>query len=348
MRNLVPRSLTVALALLALASCSTDTPTAPERVPAPPPGSGTSTAWNITVTAEPSSLVANAEQPATITVRVRRASDGSPPPGGTTTVVSAGLGEFNSAGSEAQTVVVTLSGGVAQLLYFAGALLGTDAIQAQLESSVGRALLEIVEAPVEVVASFEVVNPDGNRSVQFLNTSTGDPTKFRWEFGDGRTSSEENPEHIYDEGGVYVVRFTASKPGSSDTITQALTLADDPPPPGEVLFITSVAPNEGRPEGGTAVTIGGTGFTTPLRVLFGTKLGSVTAMSSTSITVVSPPGDMNSVACDSGGGAGSGSRAVDTSVSIVVELQSGESESAPGGFTYRVSLSPNPNFGDCI
>ncbi len=151
MRHLAPRTL-VAVSLLfgLLAACSTDTPTAPERTPAPPPGSGDpSTAWNITVTSNVSSLTASSAQPATITIQVRRADNGQPPPTGTTVIASAGLGEFNSAGSGAQAIVVTLnSAGAAQLLYFAGAILGTDTVQAQLESSVGQTLIDIVEAAV--------------------------------------------------------------------------------------------------------------------------------------------------------------------------------------------------------
>ena len=156
MRNLAPRSLTVALMLLALAACSTDTPTAPEANPAPPPGTAPSTAWNITVTVEPRDLTASDAQPATVTVRVRRASDGALPQNGTTVVVSAGLGEFISAGSGEQTVVVALGGGGAQLLYFAGAILGQDTISAQLEGSIGSARINIIEIPELFIQS---VNP---------------------------------------------------------------------------------------------------------------------------------------------------------------------------------------------
>jgi hypothetical protein len=145
MRNTAPRNLTVAAMLLALAACSTDTPTAPERTPAPPPGSATTTAWNVTVSVAPRNLVKSATQPATITVQVRRASDSTRPQDGTTVVVSAGLGEFISAGSGTRSVVVTLSGGAAQLLYFAGAILGSDTIQAQIERSVGSAQVNILE-----------------------------------------------------------------------------------------------------------------------------------------------------------------------------------------------------------
>lgn len=180
MRNPATRNLTVVcLSLLALVACSTDTPTAPERTPAPPPGSGTSTTWNITVSVEPRSLTASASQPATITVRVRRADNGASPPGGTTAVVSAGLGEFNSAGSGVQEVVVSLSGGIAQLLYFAGEILGTDTIQAQLENSVGSASVDIVEEDVLFIKSVAPQSgPDsGGTRIRISGTGFGEPVR---------------------------------------------------------------------------------------------------------------------------------------------------------------------------
>jgi PKD repeat protein len=153
MRHLVPRNLAVAFLLLAMAACSTDTPTAPQRTPAPPPGSSPSTAWNISVTANPKNLVASDAQPSTITVRVTRAADGTAPVNGTTAVVSVGTGDLLSSGSGTKSIAVTLNGGVAQLLYFAGALLGVDTIQAQLEASVGQVQVNIVEKPVLFIES---------------------------------------------------------------------------------------------------------------------------------------------------------------------------------------------------
>jgi PKD repeat protein len=79
-----------------------------------------------------------------------------------------------------------------------------------------------------VVANFSFVNSNQNLSVQFQNTSTGNPTKFLWDFGDGQTSKEEHPVHIFPEAGDWVVSLTASKKGSSDTATQIITVTRDP------------------------------------------------------------------------------------------------------------------------
>lgn len=45
--------------------------------------------------------------------------------------------------------------------------------------------------------------------VQFIDTSMGDPIAWEWEFGDGATSREQNPTHVYISPGRYTVQMTA-------------------------------------------------------------------------------------------------------------------------------------------
>lgn len=59
----------------------------------------------------------------------------------------------------------------------------------------------------EIQASFSV-DRYMNRA-QFTNLSTEDCKTFLWEFGDGETSTERNPMHIYAAPGTYTVRLTA-------------------------------------------------------------------------------------------------------------------------------------------
>lgn len=46
--------------------------------------------------------------------------------------------------------------------------------------------------------------------VFFNGTSAGDPTSWLWNFGDGTTSSEQNPVHRYSVNGEYTVNLTAT------------------------------------------------------------------------------------------------------------------------------------------
>lgn len=60
-------------------------------------------------------------------------------------------------------------------------------------------------------------------TVQFTNYST-DATTYMWDFGDGNTSTEENPLHVYAESGNYIITFTATGEGGSKTIKEMLKI----------------------------------------------------------------------------------------------------------------------------
>ena len=57
-------------------------------------------------------------------------------------------------------------------------------------------------------------------TVQFTDQSSGDINSWQWDFGDGTTSTEQNPQHTYNNPGTYTVSLTVSGPGGSDTDTQ--------------------------------------------------------------------------------------------------------------------------------
>ncbi len=67
--------------------------------------------------------------------------------------------------------------------------------------------------------------------VQFQNHSKN-AERYHWNFGDGNTSTLENPNHVYDQSGDYDVTLQAyASDGSSDSITKNLTLVSVPTPP---------------------------------------------------------------------------------------------------------------------
>ena len=59
------------------------------------------------------------------------------------------------------------------------------------------------------------------QTTNFTNTSTNG-ISYSWDFGDGNTSTEENPAHIYDVSGTYIVNLTVSNDCGSTEYSQAI------------------------------------------------------------------------------------------------------------------------------
>ena len=61
---------------------------------------------------------------------------------------------------------------------------------------------------------------DAPLTVNFTDLSYGDITSWEWDFGDGNTSTEQNPDNEYLQGGFYTVKLKVVGSGSSDSITK--------------------------------------------------------------------------------------------------------------------------------
>lgn len=57
-------------------------------------------------------------------------------------------------------------------------------------------------------------------SVAFTDTSTNTPTSWAWDFGDGTTSTVQNPTKVYTRPGSYTVALTATNADGSDVETK--------------------------------------------------------------------------------------------------------------------------------
>ena len=84
-------------------------------------------------------------------------------------------------------------------------------------------------APDILQASFSATPVSGNSplTVQFSDRSTGNPNKWRWEFGDGAISTSQNPVHTYNaledvlgSPDYFTVTFTIWNTQSSDVATK--------------------------------------------------------------------------------------------------------------------------------
>jgi len=94
--------------------------------------------------------------------------------------------------------------------------------------------------PVYPVASFDSDFTDGYAplSIAFTDTSTGSPTSWYWDFGDGTYSTEQNPTHTYYAKGSYTVSLTAANYAGSDTATAPWEIIVNARPP-VASFITN-------------------------------------------------------------------------------------------------------------
>jgi PKD repeat protein/subtilisin family serine protease len=93
--------------------------------------------------------------------------------------------------------------------------------------------LEILDGEMPSAAfSFAPSVPLAGETVQFTNLTTGtDPISYEWDFGDGTVSSEVNPTHSYETGGVYTITLTATNDFGMDEHTAQITVADLPTSP---------------------------------------------------------------------------------------------------------------------
>jgi len=77
-------------------------------------------------------------------------------------------------------------------------------------------------------------------NVTFTDTSTGSPTSWSWDFGDGSTSTLQNPSHTYKNPGSYTISHTATNAYGSNTktATSYVTVQSPPPPlPGPPKWV---------------------------------------------------------------------------------------------------------------
>ncbi|MCK9307430.1 MAG: PKD domain-containing protein, partial [Methanoculleus sp.] len=73
---------------------------------------------------------------------------------------------------------------------------------------------------VPLVANFtaNVTEGEAPLAVRFTDTSTGEIETWAWDFGDGNSSTEQNPVHTYEIPGNYSVTLTASNAFGTSTL----------------------------------------------------------------------------------------------------------------------------------
>ncbi len=76
-----------------------------------------------------------------------------------------------------------------------------------------------VTDPGSITAEFSALPTSGKAvlTVQFTDLSVGDVESWSWDFGDGNTSIQRSPSHVYTEPGTYTVTLTVTGPQGEDT-----------------------------------------------------------------------------------------------------------------------------------
>lgn len=90
-------------------------------------------------------------------------------------------------------------------------------------------------------ARFEVSTDRGPAplEVRFTDRSDGDPTRWFWDFGDGGTSTQRHPSHVFEESGEYAVRLEVWGPAGPSEMTHEHTVLVAAP--GNRMWVTDVS-----------------------------------------------------------------------------------------------------------
>lgn len=126
--------------------------------------------------------------------------------------------QFNAIGATGSMSPVNLVSSP-QVLYWAN---GFGWSGNNFTSSNGQVNISCGTPPVNFSAA------DSLFSVQFTDMSAPTVTSYFWDFGDGNTSTQQNPNHTYASGGSYLVCLTVSDSCGTDSTCQTVSVCNAP------------------------------------------------------------------------------------------------------------------------
>jgi len=86
-------------------------------------------------------------------------------------------------------------------------------------------------APPEAAFSADPTSGYAPLTVIFTDESTGNPTGWSWNFGDGETSSDQNPVHTYNDPGTYTVTLSVVNDYGFSEADDVITVREQGPGP---------------------------------------------------------------------------------------------------------------------
>jgi len=119
----------------------------------------------------------------------------------------------------------------------------------------------LVSTEVAPIANFTANVTDGTAplTVQFTDTSTGNPTSWLWDFGDGSTDTTQNPVHTYNNTSNYTVTLTVSnEAGLNTTKVNYINVTSAPTPDNPDAYFVDDIEHGGWPSNYRALIPGQT------------------------------------------------------------------------------------------
>jgi gliding motility-associated-like protein len=105
---------------------------------------------------------------------------------------------------------------------------GTYVVSSANSCGTATASAHVDLAAMDATFNSNVVNGNAPLTVQFSNLSSGNITHTQWNFGDGSSSNESSPSHVFQNAGVYTVSLTVQNAnGCTDSYTLNITVSSE-------------------------------------------------------------------------------------------------------------------------
>jgi len=128
---------------------------------------------------------------------------------------------------------ITSSGGSITIAFFSDAALSMNGFE------IDWICMQENAPPIAEFSNTNSISCNGR--IQFTDESLNLPTGWAWDFGDGNSSTETNPSHVYHESGNYNVQLTVSNNFGENFISKTITvnLGDAPQTEDQLICIDS-------------------------------------------------------------------------------------------------------------
>ncbi len=73
--------------------------------------------------------------------------------------------------------------------------------------------------------TYSPANPRAGQLIQFADASTGTPTSWQWDFGDGTTSATQNPTHAFNKSGFHRVTLTVALTSGAKNVKKTIRIS---------------------------------------------------------------------------------------------------------------------------